>query len=157
MKQQIYQNGFYALLGLILGAIIMFFIIPTKEVVKSPTIKIEVVGDTTKVKHKILAVLNEKNLRKELNKHNIPHKNIVIAQAKLESGNFKSNLTKTHQNIFGLKKGNNYRKYSHWSECVIDYKKHISSKYKGGSYYVFLDRIGYASNPNYITLLKSMV
>ena len=156
MKQQIYQNGFYTLLGLILGAIIMLLIIPSKEIEKPSMLKIEVIGDTTKIKPKISAILNEKSLRKELDKHNIPHKNIVMAQAKLESGNFKSSLTKTHQNIFGLKKGDDYRKYSHWSECVRDYKRYISSRYKGGDYYAFLDKIGYASNPNYTTLLKKI-
>lgn len=43
--------------------------------------------------------LNEVNLKAELLKHNIPHADIVLAQAKLETGNFKSKLVRTHNNL----------------------------------------------------------
>ena len=167
MKQQIYQNGFYLLLGLIFGALITLISVPKNTPKPSEnTIRIEIVKDSVKVTSKDknvkiaqmkLKVLNETNLKEELTKHNIPHANIVLAQAKLESGNFKSDLVRSHQNIFGLKKGNQYRRYSHWTECVKDYKKCISSRYDGGDYYTFLDRIGYASHPNYTELLKNIV
>lgn len=171
--QQLYQNGFWLLLGLVFGTVVTLIVTPKSN--NKPTeniIRIEMVKDSVKVvsKNKNVQVaqttkkdseqkkaLTAANLKAELIKHNVPHANIVLAQAKLESGNFKSGLVKTHQNIFGLKKGNSYRKYSHWSECVKDYKKRISSRYNGGSYYAFLDRIGYASHPEYTTLLKSMV
>lgn len=163
MKEQIYQNGFYLMIGLILGISITlaFTSIPSPQ---PSTIKIEVVKDSVNVTSKDnnvkiteVKALNESNLKEELAKNDIPHANIVLAQAKLESGNFKSNLVKTHQNIFGLKKGNKYRRYSHWTECVADYKSCISNRYTGGDYYIFLDKIGYASHPNYTGLLKSMV
>lgn len=171
MKQQIYQNGFYLMIGLILGALITIISVPKSSPRPSEnTIRIEVVKDSAKVTSKDKnvkvaqvkpvakpKVLNETNLKAELIKNNIPHANIVLAQAKLETGNFKSNLVHTHQNIFGLKKGNRYRRYSHWTECVEDYKKCISNRYNGGSYYAFLNRIGYASHPNYTGLLKEMV
>ena len=171
MKQQIYQNGFYLMIGLILGALITIISVPKSSPRPSEnTIRIEVVKDSAKVTSKDKnvkvaqvkpvakpKVLNETNLKAELIKNNIPHANIVLAQAKLETGNFKSNLVHTHQNIFGLKKGNRYRRYSHWTECVEDYKKYISNRYNGGSYYAFLNRIGYASHPNYTGLLKEMV
>ena len=101
--------------------------------------------------------LNEKTLKEELIKNNIPHKDIVLAQAKLESAHFKSDLVKNNQNIFGLKKGNRYRKYSHWTECVKDYKKCISDRYSGGNYYAFLKRINYSEDKEYINILKEMV
>ena len=171
MKQQIYQNGFYLMIGLILGALITLISVPKSTPKPSEnTIRIEMVKDSAKVTSKDKnvkvaqvkpiakpKVLNETNLKEELAKNNIPHANIVLAQAKLESGNFKSDLVRTHQNIFGLKKGNRYRRYSHWTECVKDYKKCISNRYDGGNYYVFLNRIGYASHPNYTGLLKDMV
>lgn len=171
MKQQIYQNGFYLMIGLILGALITLISVPKSTPKPSEnTIRIEMVKDSAKVTSKDKnvkvaqvkpiakpKVLNETNLKEELVKNNIPHANIVLAQAKLESGNFKSDLVRTHQNIFGLKKGNRYRRYSHWTECVKDYKKCISDRYDGGNYYVFLNRIGYASHPNYTGLLKDMV
>ena len=167
MKQQIYQNGFYLLLGLIFGALITLISMPKSTPKPSEnTIRIEMVKDSVKVTSKDKNVkiaqikpkaLNETNLKEELTKNKIPHANIVLAQAKLESGNFKSDLVHTHQNIFGLKKGNRYRRYSHWTECVKDYKKCISNRYDGGDYYAFLDRIGYASYPNYTELLKNIV
>lgn len=167
MKQQIYQNGFYLLLGLIFGALITLISMPKSTPKPSEnTIRIEMVKDSVKVTSKDKNVkiaqmkpkaLNETNLKEELAKNKIPHANIVLAQAKLESGNFKSDLVRTHQNIFGLKKGNRYRRYSHWTECVKDYKKCISNRYDGGNYYAFLNRIGYASHPNYTGLLKDMV
>lgn len=159
MKQQIYQNGFYFMLGIILSALFGMLSAPIKKKPLENTIKIEIVKDSAKVISKDIKVakaLNESNLKEELHKHNIPHANIVLAQAKLESGNFKSNLVQTHQNIFGLKKGNKYRKYSHWTECVADYKSCISNRYTGGDYYAFLNRIGYASHPNYTKLLKDI-
>lgn len=164
MRKQIYQNGFYLVVGMILGIVSMISI-PSKTAANpTNTVQIEVVKDskvkskdsTNKpiIKHK--KILNEANLKEEIAKHNIPHGNIVLAQAKLESGNFKSKLTKTHNNIFGLKRGNSYKKYSHWTECVKDYKTRISSKYKGGDYYKFLNKIGYATHPEYTNILKRM-
>ena len=155
----------YLLVGLIMGSVITLISVP-KSTSKPPenTIRIEMVKDSVKVTPKNVKVaqvkpkiLNETNLKAELAKNKIPHANIVFAQAKLESGNFKSDLVRTHQNIFGLKKGNQYRRYSHWTECVKDYKKCISDRYDGGNYYAFLNRIGYASHPNYTGLLKDMI
>ena len=155
----------YLLVGLIMGSVITLISVP-KSIPKPSenTIRIEMVKDSVKVTPKNVKVaqvkpkvLNETNLKEELTKNNIPYANIVLAQAKLESGNFKSDLVRTHQNIFGLKKGNRYRRYSHWTECVKDYKKCISDRYDGGNYYAFLNRIGYASHPNYTGLLKDMV
>lgn len=159
------------MIGLILGALITLISVPKSTPKPSEnTIRIEMVKDSAKVTSKDKnvkvaqvkpiakpKVLNETNLKEELAKNNIPHANIVLAQAKLESGNFKSDLVRTHQNIFGLKRGNRYRRYSHWTECVKDYKKCISDRYNGGNYYAFLNRIGYASHPNYTGLLKDMV
>lgn len=155
------------MIGLILGALITLISVPKSTPKPSEnTIRIEMVKDSAKVTSKDKnvkvaqvkpKVLNETNLKEELAKNKIPHANIVLAQAKLESGNFKSDLVRTHQNIFGLKKGNQYRRYSHWTECVKDYKKCISNRYDGGNYYAFLNRIGYASHPNYTGLLKDMV
>ena len=164
MIKQIYQNGFYLVVGMVLGIVSMISI-PSKTVANpTNTVQIEVVKDSKVkskdpinkpiIKHK--KVLNEANLKEEIAKHNIPHGNIVLAQAKLESGNFKSKLTKTHNNIFGLNRGNSYKMYSHWTECVKDYKTRISSKYKGGDYYKFLNKIGYATHPEYTNILKRM-
>lgn len=101
--------------------------------------------------------LSEVNLKKELKKQGIPHSDIVFAQAKLESNLGKSSVYKKTNNLFGLTHGKTYRSYSHWTYCVQDYKKCISSKYNGGSYYKFLEELPYAEDPEYIKKLKELI
>lgn len=92
----------------------------------------------------------------EIKKQNIPHAKIVYAQARLESGNFKSTFYKKTNNMFGLKRKGKYARYSNWKESVTDYKKRISSRYKGGNYYAFLEKIGYAKDKRYIEKVKQI-
>lgn len=160
MKEKEITNRLcYVLIGLFLGILISILLVP--KISPKQDIKVEIITkDSVKVTPKVESnnkTLNESNLKAELAKHKIPHSNIVLAQAKLETGNFKSDLVKSHQNIFGLKIGNKYRKYAHWTKCVEDYNNRISKRYTGGDYYAFLNRIGYAENPNYTKLLKDMV
>lgn len=161
MEDKITQRGFYFLLGVILTLVSTYFCKESTPQTIEP-IKIEVQKDSIKVdsinRESIKNLtLNEKNLKAEIVKNNIPHPNIVLAQAKLETGNFTSSICKQHNNLFGLRTKNGYKKYDHWNESVADYKKLISSKYKGGCYYEFLENIGYATNPNYTSLLKNMI
>ena len=93
----------------------------------------------------------------ELHRQRIPHPNIVLAQARLESGNFTSRRCKVDHNLFGIKHGKRYARYRNWRESVADYKNRISSRYKGGDYYDFLLRINYASDKLYTTKLKEIV
>lgn len=133
--------------------------------IKMNVIKDSVVFDTMTIKKEVITKkltsnralpLNEKNLKKVLNDNNVHHAPIVLAQAKLETGNFSSKVCKTKNNLFGLRKGNSYRSYSHWSESVKAYKKLIQSRYKGGNYYYFLNKIGYAGDKSYTTKLKGL-
>ena len=105
----------------------------------------------------LMEKLSDNALMKELKKENIQHPKIVLAQAKLETGNYTSKVSKIHNNLFGLRKGNKYRHFKHWSESVKTYKRLIQSKYNGGNYYVFLEKIGYAEDKSYIIKLKSFV
>ena len=93
---------------------------------------------------------------KELHRQQVPHAQIVLAQARLESGNFKSDFYKRTNNLFGLKKGKKYATYKHWRDSIKDYKERISSRYQGGSYYAFLTRIGYASDKEYLNKVKEI-
>lgn len=72
-------------------------------------------------------------LAKEVINQNIIHPDVVLAQAMLESGHFKSNLFKKNNNVFGMKfprqrqttsKGEKYGQayYSNWIDSVKDYK-----------------------------------
>ena len=93
-------------------------------------------------------------VKKEHERQQVPQASIVLAQARLETGNFTSQKCKRDHNLFGIKHAGKYAKYKTWKESIVDYKKRISSRYNGGCYYEFLYRIGYASDPNYIRKLK---
>lgn len=99
----------------------------------------------------------EEGLWEALEYYDVYHKEIVYAQAILETGWFKSSGCRKGNNLFGLR-GKHYHRYSHWSESVKAYKDKIQSRYKSGEdYYKFLKRIHYAENPNYNNLVKSIV
>lgn len=93
-------------------------------------------------------------VRAEIHRQGLPHPHIVLAQARLETGNFRSDRCKRDKNLFGIKHNGKYAKYSTWQASVADYKKRISARYKGGDYYQFLQRIGYAADRQYVTKLK---
>ena len=142
----------------IIGLLLGYYVFP-KQQSNNTTLKIKmiVIKDSVKVQKTSMLPLNEKNLKKVLKENNIHHSNIVLAQAKLETGNFTSKVCKSKGNLFGLRKGNKYRQYSHWTESVLAYKRLIQSRYKGGNYLAFLNTIGYAEDPNYLSKLKSML
>jgi len=103
-----------------------------------------------------LSAQTDQQVLRELQKYDVKYPRIVLAQAKLETGNFTSELCKKHGNLFGLKSKKGYAKFSNWRESVKAYKEQVQYKYKGGDYYVFLRKIGYASDPNYITKVKKI-
>ena len=96
-------------------------------------------------------------VKAELHRQGVPHAEIVLAQARLETGNFTSRRCKVDHNLFGMKKRKRYAKYRHWKESVKDYKERISSRYTGGNYYAFLKRIGYAEEREYTKKLQKII
>lgn len=99
-------------------------------------------------------------LMEALEYYNVKHKDIVYAQAILETGHFRSKVCKEYNNLFGLYNSNtkDYYKFTHWSESVVAYLKYIQNRYKPpNDYYQFLMGIGYAEDPQYITKLKDIV
>lgn len=97
-------------------------------------------------------------VRQELHRQGVLHANIVLAQARLETGNFTSRRCKRDHNLFGMKKGKRYAKYGHWRDSVKDYKERISSRYKRGeNYYSFLKRIHYAEDNFYFRKLDKII
>lgn len=98
------------------------------------------------------------SLKQACEYYDIQHSDIVIAQAILETGHFRSNMCKTKNNLFGLYNSskNEYFSFNHWSESVEAYKKMVQYKYKEGDYYCWLDSIGYAIDSLYIYKLKQI-
>lgn len=84
----------------------------------------------------------------------IEHPKVVLQQAICETGHFKSNVLKENNNLFGFHDGKKYLKFNTIFESCIYYKEWQKQHYWGGDYYVFLDEYKYASDTNYINVLK---
>jgi flagellum-specific peptidoglycan hydrolase FlgJ len=101
---------------------------------------------------------------------NIQHPHIVLAQARLESGNFSSELFKKTNNLFGMgvasRRANtsngSYNKFSTYSsirECIIDYALWQSRYASNLTYDEYLAKLGstYAEDPDYIKKLEKII
>ena len=108
------------------------------------------------------------DLLKELNVK-FPH--IVLAQAKLESGNFKSRIFKHNHNLFGMKEARvrvktakgtnlNHAYYDNWQESVYDYAfyqcRYMSRARTEAEYFAALDA-SYAEANYYSGTLKGII
>lgn len=104
-------------------------------------------------------LLSKENLMNELKAQDVQFPEIVVAQALLETGNFKSYSCINRNNLFGLrKKDSTYMSFEHWTECVAAYKKYIQKwKQPPNDYHKYLDDLGYAEDISYTTKLKQMV
>lgn len=101
--------------------------------------------------------LNDSILYLALLHYEVKEPKIVLAQAKLESGNFTSNLFINKNNFLGLynSRKKEFFEFDHWSDCIKGYKNMIEYKLRDGeNYYDFLERIGYAEDPDYIAKVK---
>lgn len=98
----------------------------------------------------------------------IEHPHIVLAQMKLESANYTSNLALENNNYFGMKQPrkrattsigekNGYASYKSWVHSVLDYalwQKEYASKLTENQY---LDSLGsYAEDKNYTLKIKKL-
>jgi flagellum-specific peptidoglycan hydrolase FlgJ len=113
------------------------------------------------------------NLKYYFTKHKIKFSHIVLAQAKLESNNFKSDIFKKNLNCFGMFVAaqrftfaennydfSNYAKYSSLENCVLDYcswqRSNAYNIYNDDQYFELLEKI-YAKDKNYVTTLKKII
>ena len=96
--------------------------------------------------------LNIRNLVDEMDRCGITNQRYVVAQALLETGYFTSRVCLECNNLFGLRRPSDgsYYEFDRWEESVKAYKDYVQYKYKGGDYLLFLKRIGYAEDPDYI-------
>lgn len=167
-KQLFYQVGFYSLIALNIGFLagVLCPISKTNVVEKPITVQHDTIYidsiDNNKDSSKVTSYTlpyhpNDSVLMLELKRQNIKHPNIVLAQAKLETGHYTSNVCKKNNNLFGLMRGDKYHHFSHWKNSIEFYKKHIQSRYDGGNYYDFLNHIGYAEDKEYIKKLRQLV
>ena len=100
------------------------------------------------------------NLYKEIIRNGILYPKIVLAQAILETGWFRSSVCRNKHNLFGLTnpRTGKYYEFNHWTESVRAYYTKVQYKYKSGNYLLWLDEIGYSENSNYIkTIIKVLM
>jgi uncharacterized FlgJ-related protein len=111
---------------------------------------------------------SEKELKKLILELNLKFPHIVLAQAKLESGLFKSKIFFENNNLFGMKVAttrpttNTGEQYQHavfnnWRESVIDYgfyQARYLSNIKTEAQYLDYLRQSYAEDSNYVNKLK---
>ena len=114
---------------------------------------------------------SEEKLKAYILELNLKFPHIVFAQAKLESGNFKSNIFIQNNNFFGMKcakqrpstnkgekKGHAY--FNSWRDCVVDYAFYQAkylSKIKSESDYIEYLNENYAQDKDYINKLKDII
>jgi len=114
---------------------------------------------------------SEQKLIEKINQLNFRFPHIVLAQAKLESGNFKSTIFLENNNLFGMReaklranlaKGTNrqHAYYDSWQDCVLDYALYYSTYLSDikteGEYFEYLKQ-NYAENPTYVQRLKQII
>ena len=99
------------------------------------------------------------NLYKEIIRNGILYPKIVLAQAILETGWFRSSVCRNKHNLFGLTnpRTGKYYEFNHWTESVRAYYTKVQYKYKGGNYLLWLDEIGYAEDPYYIKAVIKVI
>jgi hypothetical protein len=87
----------------------------------------------------------------------IKHPNIVMKQAIVETGWFKTKFLMSRNNLFGFR-SKNYLKFNNWKESVEYYKKWQDKRYTNPNedYYKFLVRIKYATTNVYTSYLKKI-
>ncbi len=101
----------------------------------------------------------------ELENNDVQHSEIVLKQSIWETGWFGCRrCSLSYNNLFGfrLKKyisdsnPKGYIPFDNWRQCILYYKTWQSTYYKGGDYYKFLDKIGFAEDKNYTKNIKSI-
>ena len=85
---------------------------------------------TTVCERKALPALTIPNLYQEIIRNGIRHPKIVLAQAILETGWFRSPLCRNRHNLFGLTnpKTGKYYEFNHWTESVQSYYTKVQYK-----------------------------
>ena len=146
-------------------SVVIVLLLQVKSIVsQQPKVKtvpvIEVADTIINEQPKFFSQTSKEGLEEALSYYGLEHKDIVYAQAVLETGHFKSKTCLKYNNLFGLynSKENRYCKFKHWTESVVAYKEWIQKKYQPpNNYYAFLKEINYAEGKNYTRLLKEIV
>jgi len=137
--------------------------IPTKETFITEEARIILIKEQNE--------FSETKLKEYLIELNIKFPNIVLAQSKLESFNYKSKIFIENNNLFGMKissrrpttalgEESGHAFYSNWRQSVLDYAFYQATylrKVKTESEYFQYLSANYAEDSNYVAKLKKIV
>jgi len=152
------------LLGIMFGTKLAYYTIEKK---------VNAIGKTINADYCLVDSIDENCLLINFTEQKIKFSYIVLAQAKLESNNFKSTLLKTNNNLFGMKVAatrftfatnshdyGSYAKYESIKDCILDYRSwQIQNGYNitnETAYFELLKKV-YAEDPNYVNKLKKII
>ena len=114
---------------------------------------------------------SELNVYKQLVRIGVAYPDVVLAQAKIETGNFTSKIFRENNNMFGMKlperrqttavgESRNHAKYTDWIQSIRDYKlwqdQMIHKAPTKRAYLAYLRR-NYAEDKNYIKKIKQII
>lgn len=116
-------------------------------------------------------LFSEEQLIEEIKLYNFKHPHIILAQAILESGNFTSNVFKSHNNMFGMKIAKSrvtcaqkdvgdYAYYNNWKMSLVDralYETTYLRKSKSEDDYLKAMCASYAEDVEYRRKLQKVV
>jgi hypothetical protein len=114
---------------------------------------------------------SEKSLIKLLKISNMEYPHIVLAQAKIESGKYKSRIFKQNNNLFGMKKAysrvtttqgdkDGFAYYRDWIDCVYDMGLWQStSMCNVSTEEQYLSKLAeiYAEDTSYVSMIKTVI
>jgi len=114
---------------------------------------------------------SEEKLISKIKELNIKFPHIVLAQSKLETGNFTSKVFKEGNNLFGMREAkqrittalgteNNHAFYETWMESVYDFSfhqcKYLSNITNEEQYFQYLGQ-NYAEDTTYVSKLRNLI
>jgi hypothetical protein len=116
----------------------------------------------------INVLLTWSNIDSYIAKIGIKEPEIVKAQIRHETGNLTSYFCLKQNNLFGMrfaplrkttaiKEDNHMAIYRSWQESIEDYALWQKRYYKGGDYFQFLSRIGYATDLWYLFKVRKLL
>jgi len=163
-----------AIYAFLLGMCVCLSLVTVRTLFLSKGIKDDIKYISEETKMMIInedRVFTEDKLKQFILELNIKFPHIVYAQARLESGYFKSKIFRTNNNFFGMKVArkrpttNKGEQYGHayfdsWRDCVVDYAfyqaAYLHDIKTENQYYAYLSA-NYAEDPNYVSKLKKLV
>lgn len=160
MKMTIISIGLLYVAGFLTGAVIMKSQAMDELIAETRTLILPSESDE----------FHQDSLFNMLKHINVRFPHIVMAQSRLETGNWQSNIFLENQNLFGMKQARNrvslatgtnagHAVYQHWRESVLDYavyqSRYLSQLRSEEQYYQYLAS-NYAEDTNYVNKIRNI-